>query len=168
MKSLVTGGKGFLGHHIVRELLKNNIETVLLDNSPSTIPIENNGNLKCVTGDILDSDILLEAMDGCDVVFHTAALANLDVARKKPVETMEINVVGTAKCLQAAAETGVKRFLFASSIYTAGNWGSFYRVSKQAGESLCKTFYEEYGIEYTILRYGSLYGREANHWNFIY
>lgn len=167
MKSLVTGGKGFLGHHIVRELLKNNIETVLLDNSPNAIPIDNS-NLECITGDILDSDVLLDAMDGCDVVFHTAALANLDIARKRPVETMEINVVGTAKCLQAAAEAGVKRFMFASSIYTAGNWGSFYRISKQTGESLCKTFHEEYGIGYTILRYGSLYGREANHWNFIY
>jgi len=81
---------------------------------------------------------------------------------------MNVNVVGTANCLEAAHNAKITRFLFASSVYTAGRWGSFYRVSKQAGESLCKTYYEEYGLPYTILRYGSLYGRDANHWNFIY
>jgi UDP-glucose 4-epimerase len=53
-------------------------------------------------------------------------------------------------------------------VYVSGNRGSFYRVSKLAGESLCKTYHEDFGLDYTILRYGSLYGRDTNHWNFIY
>ena len=77
-------------------------------------------------------------------------------------------MLGTAKCLEAAQKCNVRRFLYASSVYTGGNWGSFYRVSKTAGELLVKAYQEEFGLEYSIIKYGSLYGREANHWNFIY
>lgn len=171
MKALVTGGSGFLGRHLVRELRRQNHDTVVFDLQAP--PEDTNGNggagkLEFIRGDILDYPALCSAMDDCDVVFHTAAIADLDKTRNLPQKTMEVNVVGTANCLEAAKDAGVDRFLFASSVYTAGKWGSFYRVSKQAGESLCKTFYEEYGQKYTILRYGSLYGRDANHWNFIY
>jgi UDP-glucose 4-epimerase len=81
---------------------------------------------------------------------------------------METNVIGTTKCLNIAQKEGVDRFLLASTVYVSGNRGSFYRISKQAGESLCKAFHEDTGLNYTILRYGSLYGREPNHWNFMY
>jgi len=171
MKALVTGGAGFLGRYLVKELLKRQYETIVYD---LTIPHEYQkkmneiSHLECIKGDILDYKTLNAAMHDCDVVFHTAAIADLDKTHSMPKETMQVNVVGTANCLDAARECGLKRFLFASSVYTAGKWGSFYRVSKQAGESLCKTYYEEYGLNYTILKYGSLYGRDANHWNFIY
>jgi UDP-glucose 4-epimerase len=171
MKALVTGGSGFLGKYLVRELLKMQYDTVVYDIAiPSEFQSNANGSskLECIKGDILDFESLSEAMCDCDVVFHTAAVADLDKTRSLPRQTMEVNVLGTANCLEAARNSDVKRFLFASSVYTAGKWGSFYRVSKQTGESLCKTFYEEFGLSYTILRYGSLYGRDANHWNFIY
>ncbi|MDD1659594.1 MAG: NAD-dependent epimerase/dehydratase family protein [Methanomicrobiales archaeon] len=169
MKALVTGGSGFLGHHLIHELGKEGIRTVAYDlqsqrtGAPGKLP----GKLTWVTGDILDLERLKGAMEGCDLVFHTAAIADIDVAKKIPVETMRVNVVGTATCLEAARLSGVQRFLFASSVYTSGNRGSFYRISKQTGESLCRSYLQEYGLEYTILKYGSLYGRESNHWNFI-
>ena len=171
MKVLVTGGSGFLGTHIVKELIKTNIETVVLDKIPprtinSLSPDPD--SFTYIKGDVLDYEAVYSAMKSCDIVIHTAAIANLDKARSMPIKTMEVNVIGTVNCLEAARNLGVKRFIYASSVYTAGNWGSFYRVSKQAGESLCKTFYEEYDLEYTILRYGSLYGRDANEWNPIY
>lgn len=171
MKALVTGGKGFLGHHILRELLKRGIPAVSYDISDQDLPFdakEKKAGLELVRGDILDGDALGEAMEGCGLVFHTAAIADMDEARKTPVRTMEVNTLGTARCLEAAREAGVGRFLFASSVYTSGNRGSFYRVSKQAGESLCKTYAGEFGLPFTILKYGSLYGRESNQWNFIY
>ena len=171
MKALVTGGSGFLGRYLVKELLKQGYETVVYD---LEIPPEFQNNshegslLRYVKGDVQDYESLTKAMQGCDVVFHTAALADLDRARSHPRQTIQVNVIGTVNCLEAARNAGVRRFIFAGSVYTAGKWGSFYRVSKQAGESLCKTYFEEYGLKYTILRYGSLYGRDANHWNFIY
>jgi len=170
-KAFVTGGSGFLGRYIVKQLLNSGIETVsydilqphLIDGLDLSSP-----HLKIVLGDIRNSEAMIQAMQGCDTVFHIAALSSLDKARKLPVETMEMNVVGTATCLQVAASLNVKRVVYASSVYTSGRWGSFYRVSKQAGEALCRTFYEEMGLPFTIVRYGSLYGRDANHWNPIY
>jgi UDP-glucose 4-epimerase len=171
MKALVTGGSGFLGHYLVKELVKSGIETVVFDkliNKDIFNPGEIKGKIEFFEGDVLDYEAVYDAMEGCNLVFHTAAIADLDAARKTPVKTMSVNVIGTTNCLESAKMRNVDRFLFASTVYTAGNWGSFYRVSKQTGESLCKTYHNEYGLNYTTLRYGSLYGRDANHWNFIY
>ena len=171
MKALVTGGSGFLGHYLVKELVKSGIETVVFDkriNKDFFSLGEIKGKIEFSEGDVLDYEAVYDAMEGCNLVFHTAAIADLDAARKTPVKTMSVNVIGTTNCLESAKMRNVDRFLFASTVYTAGNWGSFYRVSKQTGESLCKTYHNEYGLNYTTLRYGSLYGRDANHWNFIY
>jgi UDP-glucose 4-epimerase len=171
LKALVTGGNGFLGHYLVKELYKKGIETVIVDILKPDEQYTSDRQLDSIqwfTGDIRDSGLLGTAMQGCDLVFHTAAIADIDEARNNPVSTLEINVIGTAKCLEAAKKAGVKRFMYASSVYTAGNKGSIYRISKQAGESLCKTYNEEYGLDYTIMRYGSLYGSESNPWNPIY
>jgi UDP-glucose 4-epimerase len=171
MRALVTGGNGFLGHYIVKELLKKDIAVVIFDIQKLDREDLNeayNQNLKVIVGDVRDEKILSEAMQDCDLVFHTAAIADIDEARRNPVKTLDINVIGTTKCLDVAKNAGVKRFIYASSVYTAGNKGSIYRISKQAGEALCKTFHEEHGLDYTILRYGSLYGSESNSWNPIY
>lgn len=169
MKALVTGGAGFVGRYLVKELAKRKIKTIIFDRIS---PDENREiippGISYVEGDILDFESLTKSMKRCDLVFHTAAIAEIDETRKNPVRTMEVNVIGTVNCLEAARENGIKRFLYASSVYASGSRGSFYRVSKQTGESLCKTYFEDFGLEYTILRYGSLYGRDPNHWNFIY
>lgn len=171
MKVVIIGAAGFLGRNLVKELEIRKIEAIGYDLIPANevqYIFEKNTYVHYIQGDILDLYKLKSIMQGCDLVFHTAAIADINDTRFKPVETMEINVVGTAKCLEAARSAGVKRFLYASSVYVSGNKGSFYRISKQAGESLCKMYAEEFGLQYSILRYGSLYGREANHWNFIY
>ena len=169
MKALVTGGAGFVGRYLVKELTKKKIKTIIFDQiSPERNQDTHPPDISYIKGDILDLDSLTKSMKGCDLVFHTAAIAEIDETRRNPVKTMNVNVIGTVNCLEAARENGIKRFLYASSVYASGSRGSFYRVSKQTGESLCKTYYEDFGLEYTILRYGSLYGREPNHWNFIY
>lgn len=170
MRAIVTGGNGFLGHHLVKELIKDGIETVVYDVSDNHFSQNDYSNplFQYIQGDILDPYHLNEAMQKCDLVFHTAAIADIDEARHFPVKTMDVNVIGTTNCLDVARKNEVKRFIFASSVYSGGVKGSFYRISKQAGESLCKMFYEDFGLQYTIIRYGSLYGREANQWNFIY
>jgi UDP-glucose 4-epimerase len=174
MKALVTGGAGFVGHHIVNELVKQNIRTVVYDLADPSVFFDTNhkdGNslsLEYVQGDVLDIDLLCDTVKGCDIIFHTAAVADIEESRYKPFKTLQVNVLGTVNCLEAAKKNNVSRFLYASSAYTAGKKGSFYRISKQASEALCKTYHEEHGLSYTILRYGSLYGRESNQWNFIY
>lgn len=167
-KALVTGGRGFLGHHIVDRLLAEGVEVVVYDKEGADGRYREDKKVLHYYGDILDSYSLGLAMKGCDVVFHNAAIADIEEAAENPGRTMETNVVGTAKCLEVAVGCGVKRLVYASSVYTMGNRGSFYRISKQAGESMCRSFYEEFGLPYTIVKYGSLYGHEANHWNFIY
>ena len=171
MKALVTGGTGFLGHYIVHELHKQGIKTLVYDTIPPNDSIIRGLDISTndyVNADILNSEILKSAMLDCSLVFHTAGIADINITRNIPIKTMEVNVVGTANCLMCAHETAVKRFVFASSVYASGNRGNFYRVSKRAGEDLCKTFSDEFSLDYTICRYGSLYGREANHWNFMY
>lgn len=169
-KVLVTGGNGFLGHHIVRELSNRGIETIVYDIAKFNFidDMMKGGHVHFIEGNILDISTLKNAMEGCDTVFHTAAIANLDDAVNQPIKTMEVNVLGTVNCLEAARKQNVDRFVFASSVYVGGNWGSFYRISKQTGESLCKTYCDEFNLNYNIIRYGSLYGREANDWNFLY
>ena len=169
-KVLVTGGSGFLGHHLVKELSNRGIETVVYDVAGSQFIDDciKTGLVSFIKGDITDGSRLEYAMDGCDTVFHAAAIANIDETRKQPVKTMEINVLGTVNCLEIARKHDVDRFIYASSVYVGGNRGSFYRISKQTGESLCKIYFDEFDLNYTTIRYGSLYGREPNHWNFLY
>src|SRR5206468_647643 len=85
-----------------------------------------------VVGDILDAAAVRQAVVGCDVVYHFAGFADLDEAATKPQETIQDNILGTAIVLEAAAEAGVKRFIYASTIYVYSNLGGFYRCSKQA------------------------------------
>ncbi|KJR99410.1 MAG: hypothetical protein VR68_09240 [Peptococcaceae bacterium BRH_c4a] len=162
--ALVTGASGFLGSFIVDELLSRGDRVIALD----TVSIKKvHPNLQGVVADIRDEVALAQCMENVQEVYHLAAIADIGCSRKNVVETVEVNITGTAKCLKTAHEAGVDRFIYASSVYVGGRMGSFYGVSKQAGEAICKTFNEEFGLKYTICRYGSLYGRGANEWNMI-
>ncbi len=127
-----------------------------------------NGDQQMVIGDIRDLDSVAAAAQGCGAIFHLAALADIDEAINKPVDTIQINVGGTVNALEAARQAGVSRFVLASSIYVYSSKGSFYRTSKQASELLAQDYFERFGIPYTILRYGSLYGPRAGSDNAVY
>lgn len=165
MKILVTGGSGFLGSHVADALTDAGHQTVVFDRKPSRWLRPNQA---MVVGDILNADSVIQAVDGCDAVFHAAALADINRAIDSPRETVEVNILGTLNVLDAAKLSKVSRFVFASSIYVYSSQGSFYRTSKQTCEQLIEDYRERYGLAYTILRFGSLYGPRADESNNVF
>ncbi|MEO1052795.1 MAG: NAD(P)-dependent oxidoreductase [Bacteroidota bacterium] len=164
-KILVTGGSGFLGSHIADALTRTGHQVTLFDMYESKWKSDDQ---ETVVGDILDQELLTKAVEGKDVIYHLAALADLNEAKTKPLETVQINILGTVKLLEAARLAGVKRVMFGSTVYVYSRHGGFYRCSKQACENYIEEYYNKYGLEYTILRYGSLYGTRTDNRNGVY
>ncbi len=164
-KVLVTGGSGFLGSHVADALTRNGYAVRIFDREPS--PYISAGQ-EMIVGDINDPEAIMKAMESCTYVYHFAGIADLEEAKKNVVETARINILGTLSVLECAREMGIKRFVFASTIYVYSDRGGFYRASKQSCENFIETFEMMYGLPYTILRYGSLYGRRAGSTNGIY
>jgi UDP-glucose 4-epimerase len=121
----------------------------------------------CV-GDLLAFESLKEVVKGCDAVYNFAALADLNEALVKPLETVNINILGNVNVLEACRLQGVKRFIYASTVYVYSREGGFYRCSKQASENYVEEYQQVYGLDYTILRYGSLYGPRADESNGLF
>jgi len=165
MKAVVFGGSGFLGSHVADVLTDRGYDVLIFDARPSQYLQEGQ---EMVVGSILDKDAVNAAIKGADVVYNFAGIADIDEAKHKPVETVEINILGNTIVLDACRNQNVKRFVFASSVYVYSDSGSFYRSSKQACELIIENFHETYGIPYTILRYGSLYGPRSDERNWIF
>ncbi len=164
-KVIVFGGSGFLGSHVADQLSEAGYEVYIFDQRKSEFLREDQ---HMIIGDITNRNAIREAVKGMDYVYHFAAIADIAEAQDNPVMTIEINILSTAYILDACREYGIKRFLYGSTIYVYSDHGSFYRSSKQASELIIKNYYDKYKVEYTILRYGSLYGPRANHFNFIH
>ena len=165
MKVVVFGGSGFLGSHVADKLQQAGYQVKIFDVKDSKWRRDGQDIL---IGDILQFDQVLSAVKGADVVFNFAGIADIDEAKNLPIETVKYNILGNVNILEACKQAGVKRFIFASSVYVYSKAGSFYRVSKQACEEYIETYAQAYGLEYTILRYGSLYGGRADRRNGVY
>ena len=165
MKAIVFGGSGFIGSHVADELSKRGYEIIIYDRIPSAYL---QSGQKMIVGDILDIEKVKQAVKGCDYVYNFAGIADLDEAKEKPLETVNLNILGNINILEASVNSKVKRFVYASSIYVYSQKGGFYRCSKQASEIYIEEYNRYYGLNYTILRYGSLYGIRADKWNPIY
>lgn len=165
MKAIVFGGSGFLGSHVADALQKAGYDVAIFDLKQS--PYLQQGQ-EMIVGNILDKKAVKKAIKGCDIVYNFAGMADIEKAKEKPVEAVELNILGNTIILDACRENNVKRFVFASSLYVYSNVGSIYRCTKQACELIIENYYEDYGLPYTILRYGSLYGPRANEENWVY
>jgi UDP-glucose 4-epimerase len=159
MKILITGGSGFLGSHIADAVSAAGHEAVVFDLHPSQWL---KADQRMEQGSILDPVAIKRAMRGCQAVYHLAALADIGGSIEKPREAVEVNVMGTVNMLEAAREHKIDRFVFASSIYVYSDQGSFYRTTKRAGEQLVSDYHERFGLPFTVLRFGSLYGPRAD------
>ncbi|MFC1623863.1 NAD-dependent epimerase/dehydratase family protein [Candidatus Omnitrophota bacterium] len=159
MRVLVFGGSGFLGSHVADVLSDAGHDVTIYDLKKAQFF---NKNHKFIKGDILDEKLVKDAVKSCEVVYNFAGIADMDDAKKFPVETIKNNILGNTFILDACAKSKVKRFVFASSIYVYSDRGSFYRSSKQACELIIENYNHVCGLNYNILRYGSLYGPRAN------
>jgi UDP-glucose 4-epimerase len=165
MKILITGGAGFLGSHVADALTDAGHEVTIFDIRPSPYLRQEQ---KIIIGDILDQPELELAVKGSDVVYHFAGIADIDECTNRPIDTVKYNILGTVNLLEASQQAGVMRFVFGSSAYVYSDSGYFYRSSKQACESFIENYHELFGLEYTCLRYGSLYGTRTDERNSIY
>jgi UDP-glucose 4-epimerase len=115
-----------------------------------------------IVGDVLDVEKLTDAIAGSSVVYNFAAIADLNDALNKPIDTVRVNVVGTVNILEACHLHSIRRFVYASTVYVYSREGGFYRCSKQAAEHYVEEYQRAFGLDFTILRYGSLYGPRAD------
>lgn len=163
MKILITGGNGFLGSAIYKQLNNSNHKVFILDNKE-----KNNLKRNFIQGDITDLNLMKKKLKNIDIVYHLAGLSDLDTAYKNPVKTANLNILGTVNLLEACRVNKVKKIIFASTMYVSGKHGSFYRCSKAACEDYVKEFYKRFKLKYSILRFGSLYGPGSNEENGLY
>jgi UDP-glucose 4-epimerase len=165
-KVVVFGGSGFLGSYVADELTCRGYNVVIADIVQSHY-IQNNQTFKLV--DIKDIKDIKNIIQGSDIVYNFVALSNLDDAINDPINAMNINVMGNLNILEACRQVdSIERFIYASSAYALSNEGSFYGISKQSSEKLTQEYNKRYGLKYTVIRYGSLYGERASHNNYIY
>ncbi|MCX6651492.1 MAG: NAD-dependent epimerase/dehydratase family protein [Methanomassiliicoccales archaeon] len=168
---LVTGGAGFIGSHIAEALSKEN-EVLVLDD----LSAGNRDNLKGIkaellVGSIRDADLVKNAMEGVDYVFHHAAIASVPRSVDDPIASNQVNVCGTLRVLTEARQAKVRKVVFASSSAVYGNATteikresdnpdpiSPYAVTKLTGEGYCRNFWLNYGLATCSLRYFNVYG----------
>jgi UDP-glucose 4-epimerase len=173
MRVLVTGGSGFIGSHVVDKIRARGHEPVIYDLRPS--PWHEPGSVDTVLGSITDREALERALHSCDAVAHLAAVADVNDVHAEPEDAERVNARGTVAVLEAARRAGVKRIVYASTIWVYSDCepdevdeetllpppSHLYTSTKLAGELYCKAYQELYGIDYTILRFGIPYGPRA-------
>ena len=173
MKSLVTGGAGFIGSNLVDRLLALGHEVIVIDNEYSDAHDQFYWNEKAKNYhyDIRDYDSTRPLYDGVDYVFHIAAEARIQPAIENPIQAVSINSVGTCTVLQCAREAGVKRVMYSSTSSAYGLKNELpnvetqlddclnpYSISKTNGEKLCSMYTELFGLPTVIFRYFNVYG----------
>ncbi len=177
-KILVIGGAGFIGSHVVAELLKTDVaEVVIYDNFTrgkhshlTQSLLDPRCRINPNGGDIRDIDVLNDAMQGVDGVIHLAAMWLLH-CKDYPRTAFNVNIEGTFNVLEACVKNNVKRLVYSSSASVYGdavevpmteshpfNNRNFYGASKIAGEAMCRAFHDRYGLSYVGLRYMNIYG----------
>lgn len=171
---LVTGGAGFIGSHIARSLAERGERVRVLDNlssgrSDNLAGIA--GEIEVIEGDLRDAEVVARAVDGCEVVYHQAAVPSVPRSVADPRTSLDAGITGTLNVLLAARDRGARRVVFASSSSIYGDTPvmpkqedmtpkplSPYAISKLSAEQLCGVFTRLYGLETVALRYFNVFG----------
>ena len=180
-KYFITGGAGFIANTIIRNLLPEGHEIVVYDSfhrdTLSKSEFSDHPKIKVIKGDVLDLTFLKESMNGCDSVIHAAGIAGIDTVIKSPVDTMKVNMIGTANVLEASLHNGISdrvidfstSEVFGTHAYrstekdqaisgSAGEARWTYAVSKLAGEHLAKAYNSQYKLPVVTVRPFNVYG----------
>jgi UDP-glucose 4-epimerase len=182
--SLITGGAGFIGSHLVEALVTYGEHARVLDDfstgkrgnlQAAVLAAQAAGSLQVIEGDVRDLGTVRQAMAGVDCVVHLAAIVSVQQSMADPLTTHAVNVTGTLNVLEAAREANVKRVVLASSCAIYGDSDDLplqetalprplspYAASKLAGELYCQAFSRAYGLPTTCLRYFNVYGPRHN------
>ena len=178
-KVLVTGGCGFIGSHLVEALVQKNYQVRILDNL-STGKLENlssvvQRDIEIAHGCISDLKLVEEIIQGCDYVFHLAAIASVPKSIQDPVGTGKVNYNGTLNVLEAARKYGIRRVIFAGSAAVYGDNPALpkkesmptsplspYAVDKLASELIGHVYSKNFGLEFVCLRYFNVFGRRQD------
>lgn len=175
MRILVTGGAGFIGSNLTKRLVNDGHDVVVLDNllRGNKIPKETLAKIEFVQGDVLDQKLVFNLVKNCDVIFHLAAVLGVDVVADNPVETMDVEVIGTRNIVLAAENYGINKILYAS---TSGIYGhsaieesslteevlvdprTSYAMAKRYNEIYLASHHEEKGLNAIALRFFNIYG----------
>jgi len=164
-KVVVIGGSGFIGSHVADYLSEAGYQVIIYDSNYSPWLSKDQ---EMVVGDLLDEKKLNQTIMDAEFVYNFAALADLNESFANPQKTISINILGNMNVMESCRLNNVKRFIFASTIYVNSREGGFYRCSKQASESYVKEYQRVFGLDYTIIRYGSLYGPRSDESNGIF
>lgn len=177
-KVLVTGGAGFIGSNLAEALIKNGARVTIIDNLITGFREnldEISGDFEFVEGDINDDELVAECVEGCDVIYHEAALPSVPRSIDDPAETHRACVNGTLNLLIKAKGAGVRRVIYAASSSAYGDQPTLpkvetmrtdplspYAVAKLTGEYYCRSFHKVYGLETISLRYFNVFGPRQN------
>lgn len=179
MNVLVTGGAGFIGSHLVERLVHDKHNVIVIDNllRGNKIPAH---VLECITlviGDVRDLNVVMKAMEGIDVVYHFAAVLGVDVVADFPVETMDVEVVGTRNVIESMHKHGVNQLFYASTsgIYSHSaivktalseevlvDPRTSYAMAKRYNEIYLASHFEEKGVNTVALRFFNVYGERQD------
>jgi len=175
-RTLITGGAGFIGSHIMDRLLKEGYEVVILDNFSSG-RVKNiqrhlsSQRLHLVRGDVRNSEDVKKAVKDVDAVFHLAAIVNVPLSIENPLLVNDVNIEGTLNLLEASVKENIQRFIYVSTCAVYGEACylpineehpimplSPYGISKFSAEGYCRIFHMIHGLETVCLRFFNVYG----------